>query len=100
MARKGGTMSNNNGKRLGILATWVSIAIILLGIFAGLITSLNRADATEKLANQNKDKIEIVMEKTVNNKQEIEVLKTHLNEIQKSQDKMDRKLDRLLEKVK
>ena len=93
-------MLNSNGKKLGGLAAWIIIAITLLGVFAGLITSLNKAETTEKLAGQNKDKIEIIMEKTVNNKQEIEVLKTHLNEIQKSQDKMDRKLDRLLEKVK
>jgi|GEM_PF-5465658 len=92
-------MTDKNRKLIGF-AGWVAIAITLLSVFAGIVTSINRAVATEVKTGQIEKRVEIISDKISDHETRLSVTQSQLGEIQKSQDKMDKKLDRLLERVK
>ena len=86
-------MNNGNGRKLGNIIGVISIAITILTIFAGVVTSLSEAREANKMSKENRDQIISVRIEQAAYQQQVEAIDERL-------ERMERKLDRVLEQSK
>jgi len=86
-------MNNGNGRKLGNIIGVISIAITILTIFAGVVTSLSEAREASKMSKENRDQITSVRIEQAAYRQQVEAIDERL-------ERMERKLDQVLERDK
>jgi len=86
-------MNNGNGHKLGNIISMIAVAITLLSIFAGVVTSLSEAREANKMSKENRDQITSVRIEQAAYRQQVEAIDERL-------ERMEHKLDRVLEQSK
>ena len=86
-------MNNGNGRKLGNIIGVISIAITILTIFAGVVTSLSEAREASKMSKENRDQLTSMRIEQAAYRQQVEAIDERL-------ERMERKLDRALERGK